>query len=85
MGFVILAIIGIAFIVIITNISVVQQSRAYVIERLGAFQSPWSGPESSKVRTETAALLRKVCFVDGDYKEAGWTDSQIFMQANPMT
>lgn len=51
----------------------------------GAFQSPWSGPESSKVRTETAALLRKVCFVDGDYKEAGWTDSQIFMQANPMT
>ena len=51
----------------------------------GAFQSPWSGSESSKVRTETAALLRKVCFVDGDYKEAGWTDSQIFMQANPMT
>ena len=51
----------------------------------GAFQSPWSGPESSKVRTETAALLRKVCFADGDYKEAGWTDSQIFMQANPMT
>ena len=51
----------------------------------GAFQSPWSGTESSKVRTETAALLRKVCFVDGDYKEAGWTDSQIFMQANPMT
>lgn len=51
----------------------------------GAFQSPWSGPESSKVRTETATLLRKVCFVDGDYKEAGWTDSQIFMQANPMT
>ena len=39
MGFVILAIIGIAFIVIITNISVVQQSRAYVIERLGAFHS----------------------------------------------
>lgn len=34
MGFVILAIIVIAFIVVITNISVVQQSRAYVIERL---------------------------------------------------
>ena len=51
----------------------------------GAFQSPWSGTEGSKIRTETAALLRKVCFVDGDYKEAGWTDSQIFMQANPMT
>ena len=41
MGFVILAIIGIAFIVIITNISVVQQSRAYVIERLGVFHSVW--------------------------------------------
>ena len=41
MGFVILAIIAIAFIVVITNISVVQQSRAYVIERLGAFHSVW--------------------------------------------
>ena len=41
MAFVILAIVIIAFIVIITNISVVQQSRAYVIERLGAFHSVW--------------------------------------------
>ena len=41
MGFVILAIIVIAFIVVIHNISVVQQSRAYVIERLGAFHSVW--------------------------------------------
>ena len=41
MTFVILAIVIIAFIVIITNISVVQQSRAYVIERLGAFHSVW--------------------------------------------
>ena len=41
MGFVILAIIVIAFLVVITNISVVQQSRAYVIERLGAFHSVW--------------------------------------------
>ena len=31
----------IVFLVIISNISVVQQSRAYVIERLGAFQSVW--------------------------------------------
>ena len=29
----------ILFIIIISNIKVVQQSRAYVIERLGAFQS----------------------------------------------
>ena len=32
----------IVFIIIITNIKVVQQSRAFVIERLGAFQSVWS-------------------------------------------
>ncbi|MGM9550557.1 MAG: SPFH domain-containing protein [Faecousia sp.] len=41
MGFVILAIMIIAFVIVITNISVVQQSRAYVIERLGAFHSVW--------------------------------------------
>ena len=39
--FILLAVIIIAFIIIITNISVVQQSRAYVIERLGAFHSVW--------------------------------------------
>ena len=31
----------ILFVIIITNIAVVQQSRAYVIERLGAFQEVW--------------------------------------------
>ena len=42
MGFIILiAVILIVFIVVISNISVVQQSRAYVIERLGAFHSVW--------------------------------------------
>ena len=41
MPFIIGAIVIIAFIVIISNIAVVQQSRAYVIERLGAFQSVW--------------------------------------------
>ena len=35
----IIAIIVIALILVISNIYVVQQSRAYVIERLGAFQS----------------------------------------------
>ena len=38
MGFVLLALVIIVFVVIITNISVVQQSRAYVIERMGAFE-----------------------------------------------
>lgn len=51
----------------------------------GAYHSPWSGKEINEIRTETAALLRKIYFVEGEYKEAGWTDSQIFLQANPMT
>ena len=41
MPFIIGAIVIIAFVIIISNIVVVQQSRAYVIERLGAFQSVW--------------------------------------------
>ena len=41
MWIVVLALVVIAFIIIISNISVVQQSRAYVIERLGAFQTVW--------------------------------------------
>ncbi len=34
-------IIGVLFIIIISNIKVVQQSNAYVIERLGAFRAVW--------------------------------------------
>ena len=41
MGWIILVLFVIVFIVVISNIAVVQQSRAYVIERLGAFQSVW--------------------------------------------
>ena len=41
MGWIILVLFVIAFIVVISNIAVVQQSRAYVIERLGAFQTVW--------------------------------------------
>ena len=37
MGFIILALVLFAFILIISNIYVVQQSKAYVVERLGAF------------------------------------------------
>ena len=37
----ILAVIGLVFWIIVSNIAVVQQSRAYVIERLGAFQTVW--------------------------------------------
>ena len=38
---VILILIVLALVIIISNISVVQQSRAYVVERLGAFHSVW--------------------------------------------
>ena len=37
----VIGIVIIVFVLIISNITVVQQSRAYVIERLGAFQSVW--------------------------------------------
>ena len=41
MTYVILILVAVLFIVVISNIVVVQQSRAFVIERLGAFQSVW--------------------------------------------
>ena len=41
MGWIILAIVALVFFIVIANIQVVQQSRAYVIERLGAFQTVW--------------------------------------------
>ena len=41
MGYIILGIVVLAFVIVISNITVVQQSKAYVIERLGAFQSVW--------------------------------------------
>ena len=40
-GLVIAAIAIVLFIIVVSNIQVVQQSRAYVIERLGAFHSVW--------------------------------------------
>ena len=41
MWIIVLTLIVLAFIIIISNIAVVQQSRAYVIERLGAFHTVW--------------------------------------------
>lgn len=41
MTIVLLIIVILALVIIISNISVVQQSRAYVVERLGAFHSVW--------------------------------------------
>ena len=41
MGYIILGIVVLAFVIIVSNITVVQQSKAYVIERLRAFQSVW--------------------------------------------
>ena len=39
--YVLIAILAVVFLLVIPNIHVVQQSRAYVIERLGVFQSVW--------------------------------------------
>jgi len=41
MEWIFIALAAIVLLIIISNISVVQQSRAYVIERLGAFQTVW--------------------------------------------
>ncbi len=41
MGWIVFALILILFVIVISNIAVVQQSRAYVIERLGAFHAVW--------------------------------------------
>ena len=41
MWIVLAVVVLIALIIVVTNIAVVQQSRAYVIERLGAFHSVW--------------------------------------------
>ena len=41
MIYVLIAILAVVFLLVIPNIKVVQQSRAYVIERLGVFQSVW--------------------------------------------
>ncbi|MBR7178340.1 MAG: SPFH/Band 7/PHB domain protein [Oscillospiraceae bacterium] len=41
MGYIIVAVIIIAIIIAISNITVVQQSRAYVIERIGRFHAVW--------------------------------------------
>ena len=41
MEFIIVALVVLVFIIIVRNIVVVQQSKAFVIERLGAFQAVW--------------------------------------------
>ena len=53
MWIIILALFVIAFVIVIANIAVVQQSRAYVIERLGAFHEVWG-----------VGLHMKVPFID---------------------
>ena len=53
MGIIILLLVILAFVIVITNIAVVQQSRAYVIERLGAFHTVWG-----------VGLHMKVPFID---------------------
>ena len=53
MWIIVLVLFLIAFVLVLTNIAVVQQSRAYVIERLGAFHEVWG-----------VGLHMKVPFID---------------------
>ena len=41
MGIIVLLLFVLVFVIVISNIAVVQQSRAYVVERLGAFHTVW--------------------------------------------
>ncbi len=50
--------------------------------QMGAYHAPWSDSRAIQLRTETAALCRKVFFVHGDYEEAGWVDKQIIKRVN---
>ena len=50
--------------------------------QMGAYHAPWSGDRGIELRTETAALCRKIFFVNGDYEEAGWVDEQIIKRVN---
>ena len=43
-----------ALIIVISNIHIVQQSRAYVIERLGAFSKVWRAVCTSRSRSLSA-------------------------------
>lgn len=40
--------------VLVTNIQIVQQSRAYVVERLGAYSATWGVACTSKFRFSSA-------------------------------
>lgn len=42
-------------IILIKNICIVQQSRAYVIERLGAFSQVWESASTSSCRSSSAS------------------------------
>ena len=74
---------GLAGIIVTTWHTLAQQMAQIVYDAIicGAKHSLWAGESRNQLETETAALLRKLCFVDGDYTEAGWTDNQVFKQA----
>lgn len=49
--YVILAIIVIALVIVIANLKIVPQSKAYVIERLGAYLTTWQTGFHVKIRS----------------------------------
>ena len=46
----------------------------------GAHVYPWFDTSRNKLRTVTAALLRKVYFAESVYQNSGWMDQQIYQQ-----
>ena len=68
------ALVVIVLVIIIRNIAVVQQSRAYVIERLGAFHSVWA-----------VGLHFKVPFIDRIAKKVSMKEQVLDYPPSPLS
>ena len=67
--YVLIAVLAVVFLLIIPNIKVVQQSRAYVIERLGVFQSVWGVGMHFKIPFVDRIADRKSTRVNSSHRD----------------
>ena len=75
---------GLAGVMVTTWHRLAAQMHQIVSEALqmGAYHAPWAADNRNSLRPETAALCRKVFFVNGNYEEAGWVDEQIIKRVD---
>ena len=76
---IIVGIVVILFVLIISSLSIVQQSQAYVIERLGAFQAVWSVGLHMKVPF-IDRIARKVSLKEPSFRHKSQKDMRICHQ-----